>query len=255
MLAQGSHLAQGLRLALSWLTVLPVRVETVTPPTCRSAIALAPVVGGLVGGAGVLVMGGLTAASAPASTAGLVTVGALVLLTRGMHVDGLADSVDALGCYGPPERALAVMRDSSTGPFAVVALILTVGTQATAFAELASAGHWAALAVSCAAGRAGFALCCHRSVPAARTDGLGAMVASSQPSWIVVGWGVVLAGLAAVAVPATWWVGPIAVATAALALLAFVRHVRRRFGGITGDVLGASSEIATTVTLAVFTLA
>ena len=103
-------------------------------------------------------------------------------------------------------------------------------------------------------GRAGFVLCCRRGLGSARTEGLGALVAASQPRWSVAVWWIVLLVLGVFAVGEAWWLGPVAVALAAGVLLAFGRHVQRRFGGITGDVLGAASEIATTVALVVCSL-
>ncbi len=241
----------GFLLALSWLSVLPVRVSTVDQRSCQQAIAFAPVVGALLGTVGAVALWVLTAFGAPPLMAGLITLALLVLLTRGMHVDGLADTVDGLGCYGLPERALAVMRDGGAGPFAVVALVLTLGIQATALAALASSAHWLAIVLAWSAGRAGFVLCCRRGVPAARPEGMGALVAGSQAPATIAAWWVALAALGAVAVPGAWWCGVLAVLLAAAVLLLFSRHTRRRFGGVTGDVLGAAAEIATTVVLAV----
>ncbi|MFC7344130.1 adenosylcobinamide-GDP ribazoletransferase [Saccharopolyspora griseoalba] len=236
-------MTDGLRLAVSWLSVLPVPAGEVDDRSSRQAIALAPLVGALLGGAGALVLWGLSAAGAPPLLAGFLVVGLLALLTRGMHVDGLADTVDGLGCYGGPERALQVMRDGGAGPFAVVALIVLLGAQAVSFGALAHQ-PWV-LVLACAVGRAGFVLCCRRGVPAARPEGLGALVAGSQPTWLVAGWWLALATLGFLAGHHVL----VGVLAAAALLQVFVQHATRRFGGINGDVLGASSELATTVVL------
>jgi adenosylcobinamide-GDP ribazoletransferase len=242
------------RLALSWLTVLPVRVSTVDRAAARTAIAVAPLVGLLLGGIALGFLSLVDLMGAPGLLSGLLTVGLLALLTRGMHVDGLADTTDGFGCYGPPDRALAVMRDGGTGAFAVVTLIVVVGAQAVALGSLVSSGRWFAVPLAVTAGRAAFALCCVHGIPAARPDGLGALVAGSQPVGVPVFWWLALLVLG---VPATLdrpWLGPLSVLVAAAAVLVLAHRARRRFGGITGDVLGAAGEIATTVVLATCTL-
>lgn len=247
-------MSAGLRLALSWLTVLPVRSGgPVDRALGARAIGVAPVVGLLVGlvAAGVLVVLDLT--RAPGLLAGLLVVALLAAVTRGMHLDGLADTADGLGCYGPPERALAVMRDGGVGPFGVVSLIVVLGAQTTAFAALAG-DRWWAVVVAVAAGRAAVTACCVRGVPAARPEGLGALVAGTQPVIVPVAWfGALIAAAAFVDLDHPW-LGPVAVLVAAAVAAAFVAHVRRRLDGITGDVLGAASEVTTTVVAVTCTL-
>jgi adenosylcobinamide-GDP ribazoletransferase len=241
----------GIRLALSWLTVLPVRVSTVDSTIAGAAIALAPLVGALLGAISLGALSGMDALGFPSLLGGVLTIGLLAVLTRGMHLDGLADTADGLGCYGPPERALAVMRDGGAGPFAVVTLILVLGAQAVSLSVLS--GHWGAVVLAVAAGRAAFAICCVRGVPAARPEGLGALVAGSQPILVPVLWWLALAGAGVFAVPGKPWLGPLGVGLAAGLVLALVVHARRRFGGITGDVLGAACEVAVTAVLVVTT--
>ncbi|MCE6997733.1 adenosylcobinamide-GDP ribazoletransferase [Saccharothrix sp. S26] len=234
-----------MRLALSWLTVLPVRVgsDEVDARAARRAIACAPLVGLLLGAAVVA----LLLLPLPGLVAGFLVVGFLALATRGMHLDGLADTADGLGCYGPPERALAVMKDGGAGPFAVVALIVVLGAQAAAFPAVT----WPAVLLALTAGRAAFVLCCLRGVPAARPEGLGALVAGTQPLRVALTWWIALAVAGFFVHP---WHGPLAVAVAAALVLLLIRHTRKRFGGITGDVLGAACETATVTVLAITAL-
>jgi adenosylcobinamide-GDP ribazoletransferase len=243
---------RGLALAVSWLTVLPVRVRGAdVAGAAAAALRWAPVVGGLLGAAAGGLVAGATALGVPAGAAGLLGVGFLALATRGMHVDGLADTADGLGCYGPPERALAVMRDGGAGPFAVVTLLVTLGLQAAALAALAGPPAIVAAALAAATGRAGFTWCARRGVPAARPGGLGATVAGSQPPWVAPLWWIVLAAVGLGAVPGRPWQGPLAVAVAAVAVVGLSAHTRRRFGGVTGDVLGAANELAVAAALLV----
>ncbi|RJQ80262.1 adenosylcobinamide-GDP ribazoletransferase [Pseudonocardiaceae bacterium YIM PH 21723] len=232
-------------LALSWLTVFPVPAQmSVTARQRALAIALAPLVVGLtLGGIATSVLFGLRWLGLPNLVGGLLTVALLALLTRGMHLDGLADTVDGLGSYGTPERTLAVMKDPSTGAFGVIALILTIGLQA---ASLAVCTQWTVVVLSTVAGRVAFVWGCRRGVPAARPDGFGALVAGTQPIWLApLYWAALAAGSTVV-----WsWRGALAVALAAGATVLLAWHTRRRTGGVTGDILGACCEVATTTAL------
>ncbi len=162
-----------------------------------------------------------------------------------MHLDGLADTVDALGSYKDRERALAIMKSPEVGPFAVVALILVIALQATALASIGFLG----VVIAYTTGRLAAAVGCARGVPAARPDGLGALVAGTVERAYLALCGLVCAAVAVAAVPGRWWQGPLAVLAALAVTVVLVRHATKRFGGITGDVLGFLVEIATTVAL------
>jgi adenosylcobinamide-GDP ribazoletransferase len=241
------------RCAVGLLTIVPVGRRPIAAGSERGAALWFPLVGGLLGvvaaavyGLGEALLGGFYGAALA------LTVSAL--LSGALHHDGLADTADGLGCYGPPERALAVMRDGGAGPFAVVTLLVALGVQAAALAVIAAGPASSALVavvLAAATGRAGFAWCCRRGVAAARPGGLGATVAGSQPPWVAVAWWTALAAAGVVAVPDRPWQGVLAVLLAAAAAVALSAHTRRRFGGMTGDVLGAASEVGVTAALVV----
>ncbi|MGH3694340.1 MAG: adenosylcobinamide-GDP ribazoletransferase [Pseudonocardiaceae bacterium] len=243
---------RGLRLAVSWLTVLPVGAPVeVDRDSARRALYWAPGVGT---GLGLLAAGELAALhvlGAPPLLAGLLVVATLAGLSRGMHLDGLADTADGLGCYGGPQRALEVMRDGSCGPFGVIALVLVLSTQAAALGSLSQAGRLIPVVLAVTAGRAAFGWCARHGVPPARPAGMGALVAGSQPPAVPVAWAVMLFAAGLLAVPGRPWQGPLAITLATLTVIALSSHTRRRLGGVTGDVLGAASELTTTLILTI----
>lgn len=260
-----------LRLALGTLTVLPVRPPSaVDRRTAGRAMVLAPLVALLLGAVVLAVLWVLGTSSLSPLVAAAVVVALLAALTRAMHLDGLADVADGLGSGRDRDRALAVMRQSDIGPFGVVTLLLVLLLQVACVEQLvqAPAGQ-AAIVAALLLSRLVLPALCLRGVPSARPDGLGAMVAGSVgvPGLLVAAGlaavGSVLVSLVATASPQRLYGGllsssgysfPHVLALVVVPLLLtglFARHCVRRFGGITGDVLGACVEVCFTAALLV----
>jgi adenosylcobinamide-GDP ribazoletransferase len=254
-----------LRLAVTLLTVIPLPGADLSEPdqaTAAAAMAWAPAVGLLLGtlaaGLLLLVAGPLHAGSL---TGAALAVAALALLSRGLHLDGLADLADGLGSGKPAPAALEIMHRSDIGPMGVVTLIFTVLIQVAALAHAAARGDGpgaVALVTAVVTGRLALTWACRRGVPAARPAGLGALVAGTvSPAVPAITTVLVLAATAATTAPG-WtqpgWILPLAVVAGLAVAHALQRHAVRRLGGITGDVLGALAEVTTTVVLVAATM-
>jgi len=243
----------GLRLAATLLTAVPIPGNTAahgTPDrrTAAAAMYWAPVIGLLLGTAAAGVLQACRAGHTGPLLAAVLAVAVLAALTRGLHLDGLADFADGLGSRQPASRALEIMKRSDIGPFGVATIVLTVLVQVSALARAEQAGRGpVAIVAAAVTARLAMMLSCRQRVPSARPDGLGAMVAGTvQPLW---GGILVLAALAAAG--AFGWIYPAAMAIALLISLALTSLATRRLGGITGDVLGAVAEVAAAACLLV----
>lgn len=232
-----------LRLAFSWLTVLPVRgPDEIDRRAAARAIAAAPVAGLALGLAAAAVLWLLEPAGA---AAGFAAVAVLALLTRGMHLDGLADTFDGLGVYGPPERAREVMKSGGAGPFGVAAIAVVAGIQAGAFTTLAASGNWYAVILAVALGRVAVVAACRRGIEPAPDTRFGALVAGTQSRVAVAVWGTAAAAVSVFAVPGLAWSGPLIAVLALLVAVRLADHGVRRIGGLSGDLLGAAVELTT----------
>ncbi|NMD57767.1 adenosylcobinamide-GDP ribazoletransferase [Tsukamurella conjunctivitidis] len=235
------------------MTVLPVPGSLQPSPVSRAdgarIIAGVPVAGALVGALVAAVACSAHIAGLPAVLVGALAVGAAALLTRGMHLDGFADCMDGLGSYGPPERAREIMRQGTVGPFGAAALALLLIAESAAVGGLADRGAWLAIGVAVGASRVVAVLGCRRGWAPANPDGFGALTAGTQGLLAQAFWAVAVLAVAIPAVPGRPWQGPVAIAAALLLSTLVMRHSVRRFGGMSGDVLGFGIEIATVVAL------
>ncbi|MFJ3230200.1 adenosylcobinamide-GDP ribazoletransferase [Streptomyces sp. NPDC086787] len=251
----------GLRFAFGTLTVLPVRVTRWDRETARGGMLCAPLPGLVVGGCAAALGVLLLFLGTGPLLAAVATTAVPAVLTRGLHLDGLADTADGLGSGKPADDALRIMKQSDIGPFGVLTLLFVLLAQVAALAQ-AYDGSWArgalAAVVSATVARLALTLAARTGVPAARPEGLGAAVAGAVPTA-----GALTVALAVVAGSAAAGAlfGPYDIARTALAAVAaagaaelLLRHCLRRFGGVTGDVFGALAETAATTALVTLSL-
>ncbi|WP_143590050.1 adenosylcobinamide-GDP ribazoletransferase, partial [Streptomyces africanus] len=126
----------GLRFAFGTLTVFPVRVTRWDREAARGGMLCAPLAGLAVGAAAAAAGLVLLVLGAGGPLAAVATVAVPAVLTRGLHLDGLADTADGLGSGKPAEDALRIMKQSDIGPFGVITLVLALLAQAAALAQV-----------------------------------------------------------------------------------------------------------------------
>lgn len=241
-----SRWADSARMAVGTLTTVPVPAPRVIDRrVAGGAMVLAPLAALPLAAAAGLVVAAGTALGLPALATAALALGAVALGSRGLHLDGLADTADGLGASYDRAKALDVMRRGDSGPTGVATLVFVLLAQVGA---LTAAGPVTA-AAGVLVGRCTLSLACARGVPPARPEGLGAAVAGSVPRTAALAVGVAATGLAALLPGLPWWRGPLAVVLAYAATGALLWRCTKRLGGVTGDVLGAGVEVAVATAL------
>jgi adenosylcobinamide-GDP ribazoletransferase len=231
---------RALAAAVTLLTRLPLaRRVAIDEADIARSLAWLPLVGVGLGAAVALAGRGLDERLDNGPAAVLI-VAAWALATGAIHLDGLADSADALGA-GTRERSLAIMRDPRVGSFGVLALVLVVVLKIALVAAVLARGHnlWL-LAIPAVARAAASGL--SATLPYARADGTGAALVSAGRRAERLA--IALATAIVVALACARLRGLLAIAAVALVALAVGLLAKRRIGGVTGDVLGAAIELA-----------
>ena len=250
----------GLRLALGFLTSLPMRVGEVQPGDLGRAAGWFPVVGLLLG-AVLSVSYWLLLWVFPSALAGGLVVALWAALTGGLHLDGLADCGDGLLASATPERRLEIMRDPRLGAFGVLVLasflilkVLATGALPAQMLFSVQLAGWPP-AAWLPAGPLVVATVCSRWLilpmgrqPGARPGGLGADFALGLGPVGRLAAGAVMVVVALLG-------GPRAIVAVVLAhVVAWLiwQAARRRLGGVTGDILGLTVELAELTVLLVY---
>lgn len=220
---------------------LLTRIPLGGPRPDRSLVGVAgwfPVVGLVVG----LAVGGVYALFypwMPSVLSAVIAVGGGMVLTGALHEDGLADTMDAFAAGASGQRALEIMRDSRLGTYGTLALVVSILWRVGALGSLPPSAAVAAAVVAHALGRTA-AVGLMAASPAAREDGLGSLGVQGVDLPQSVAAIVAGIGLTLITIGALLTAGVLALA---LTVVLVIRTIsRRRIGGVTGDVLGASEQ-------------
>lgn len=229
--------------AWEFLTVIPLRAAARNPESADLAASMAwfPLVGLILGG--LLVVTDLLGAMlfAPA-VVNLLLIVVSIVVTGGLHIDGLADSIDGLAGGRTPADRLRIMRDVHVGAIGATGIMLALGLRYAGLTALPSSYRLPLLICMPLAGRWAIVLS-SLAMPYARAEGGLAQPFLQQLRMSHVLWATLWFGVALV-----WSVGMakallLAVLVAVVAR-AISRLAYRLIGGITGDILGAVNELA-----------
>lgn len=233
-------------LALTFLTVLPwPRLGEVTARDLARSLFWFPWVGLLLG----LIYWGAGAGLSrffPASAAAAILLALTVLLTRGLHLDGLADTVDGLGGGATPEARLAIMKDSHLGAFGAISLVLVLLLKFAFLVALTGNGLWRGLVLFPLISRWGLVLLAAVSSYARPGGGLGQAMTDGASPGLTAG---ATASALVLSFLAGGFPGLLLLALGGLVVWGLSRYFQHRLGGITGDVYGAANEVLETLVL------
>ncbi|MCC5977344.1 MAG: adenosylcobinamide-GDP ribazoletransferase [Salinarimonas sp.] len=228
---------------------LPFERDPHAMPDFSRMTRMLPVAGAIIALPGALVLIVALGLGLPPLPAATLAVAATLIASGGLHEDGLADCCDALGARGDRERRLAIMKDSAIGSFGAAGLVLVLIMRVSLFAAIAQ-GAGALAAATAMIASAGLSrwisLWLMVSLPAARESGASASAGRIRKSDFTVAGAI--AGLLSLILlfPAGHGLGALGLAFALAGAIVWLCAVlaRRLIGGQTGDVIGATQQLA-----------
>lgn len=237
--------------SLSILTIAPVKAAHSDAPGLRRSVVMFPLVGiaqGIVLVASALL---LVRLFSPGLSIALVLL-LHTVISGGLHIDGLADTLDGIAARGDKTKKLNAMRDSATGPAGTTAIVFSLGIKYLALLSVFDRMHFIfyfTLLFLPAASKMPMITAMRHGAPA-RRDGLGhVFIGGIKSGGVATAYAILLAFMTGVTMasksvsPQTWiYFNPCVLALLYAAALGMTAFFRRAFGGLTGDTLGAMSE-------------
>jgi adenosylcobinamide-GDP ribazoletransferase len=227
--------------ALSFLTILPVgRLPLPEEKGLARSMAFFPAVGLLIGLL-LVVAYFLLSLLFSKSLVLWLTLGCLAFLTRCLHLDGFADTIDGFAAGGSKEKILEVMRDSRIGAFGVVGLILLIGGKYLALDQLAGPSFPQILILMTVMGRNSMVWVCYRSPYARSGGGLAKPFAENLTAREMI-----VSSASALGIGLLLWElkGGLVFLGIGLFSLVFRLFFLKKLNGVTGDILGAANELS-----------
>ncbi len=178
--------------------------------------------------------------------ASFLTVTSIIILTGGLHLDGISDTFDGFYSARKKDRVLEIMKDSRVGTYGVAGIVLSILLKYVTISNL-EGQVLLYLALSCGNGRL-MAAIIMSFAKNARPGGIGDMFSSSNPRKYALSGGIIYT-------IATFLINPlflIPIITSLLGALIITYKSYKIIGGFTGDVLGASIELCEIISLLTF---
>jgi adenosylcobinamide-GDP ribazoletransferase len=226
--------------AVRFLTILPLPASGDNDEAHLSrSVPFFPLVGLLIGLIVATFDLGLSRLFSPL-LAGVLVVIALIAVSGGLHVDGLADTADGFFSSRPRGKILEIMRDSRTGPMGVTALVCVISLKIAAVGSIEVESRWSAILMMPLAGRCAL-VAMLALLPYAREEGGLATVFQRNRSIFHAAWAMGVLALVGWLSAGTGGLAMAAVSIAGMLILSAMAY--SRIGGLTGDTLGATCEI------------
>ena len=228
-----------IRLAGSFLTIIPLLGQRArAPEDVVASLRWFPLIGFAMGAALALADYLLSGILGPAARAALVVI-ALVIVTGAVHLDGLADTADALGAGRDSARALDILRDSRIGTFGAIAIFFVLTLKLSALAGAFNTKRYTAIYLAPGLARWAMVMVADR-MTYLRREGAGVALLQQQGDRRNL---LIASLIAIVGVTMAHSLAGLRAAAVAVALALILREFYRRWlGGVTGDLIGAAGR-------------